>query len=180
MGGGEARKEPAGAPLLAGRREPEPVTIYTIGHSNLAVETLVARLREHGIEVLVDVRTHPHSAYNPQFNQPALRQAVEAVGIGYRFAGRELGGKPDDPGLRGADGTPDYGKIAATRDYRDGIEGLLALAADCRVALMCSEGDPAHCHREKLIAPTLREREVEVLHILPDGSAGTGPQPALW
>lgn len=156
------------------------MTLYTIGHSNLTADAFVARLRENGVEVLVDVRTHPHSAYNPQFNQPALRQAVEAAGIAYRFAGRELGGKPDDPTLRGPDGTPDYGKIAASEPYQAGITDLLDLAAEQRAAIMCSEGDPGSCHREKLIAPTLRERDVEVLHILPDGSVGLGRQPALW
>src|SRR5207248_7137739 len=135
-----------------------PMTIYTVGHSNLPIEELIRLLRENGIEVLVDVRTHPHSAYNPQFNQPALRQAVEAAGIRYRFAGRELGGKPDDPALRSPDGTPDYGKIAATALYQRGIEELVALATERRVAMLCSEANPAHCHRDRLVARTLEQR----------------------
>lgn len=147
------------------------MTIYTIGHSTLPVERLVELLRQHQIRVVVDVRTHPHSAYNPQFNQPALRASVQAAGMDYFFSGDTLGGKPDDPGLRSPDGMPDYDRIAATDFYRRGVDALLALAQGSRVAILCSEADPAQCHREKLIGRTLREQGVQVLHIHPDGEA---------
>jgi uncharacterized protein (DUF488 family) len=156
------------------------MTIYTIGHSNLAAEELVALLRRHAIVVVVDVRTHPHSAHNPQFNQPALRRTLEAAGIGYRFAGRELGGRPDDAALRSPEGMPDYDLIAASRPYQDGIATLVELARGPRVAILCSEADPAACHREKLIGRTLREQGVAVVHIDRDGDMGPGAQPSLW
>ena len=57
---------------------------------------------------------------------------------------------------------------------------LLALAAEHCVAIMCSEADPTQCHREKLIARSLRARGVEVTHILPDGSAAAVAQPTLF
>ena len=45
---------------------------------------------------------------------------------------------------------------------------------------MCSEADPAQCHREKLIARSLRACGVEVAHILPDGKAAAVVQPTLF
>lgn len=38
------------------------------------------------------------------------------------------------------------------------------------VALMCAEKDPLDCHRCILVSPRLRERGLDVLHILSDGS----------
>jgi uncharacterized protein (DUF488 family) len=37
--------------------------IYTIGHSNHTLENFTALLREHAIEVLVDVRSQPYSPF---------------------------------------------------------------------------------------------------------------------
>ena len=154
--------------------------LFTIGHSNIPIEEFLDLLRQHEVEVLVDVRTAPYSRYCPQFNGPKLRRAVEAAGLQYRFAGEALGGKPRDEDLRGEDGAPDYDKIAATPLYRDGLDRLEALAASFRVAIMCSEADPLCCHREKLIARSLRARGMKVTHIKPDGSAAPIPQPTLF
>lgn len=154
--------------------------LFTIGHSNIGTEEFLELLGRHNVEVLVDVRTAPYSRYCPQFNRPELEQAIEAAGLRYRFAGQALGGKPAEEHLRGEDGKPDYHKIEASDLYQDGLDQLLALAAEHCVAIMCSEAQPEHCHREKLIARSLRARGVEVAHILPDGSAATVAQPTLF
>jgi uncharacterized protein (DUF488 family) len=154
--------------------------LFTIGHSNMSIEAFLELLHRHGVEVLVDVRTAPYSRFCPQFNGPELRQAAEASGLGYRFAGQALGGKPPDEALRGEEGTPDYDKIAATELYEEGLRGLEELAAACSVAIMCSEADPARCHREKLIARSLRGRGVEVQHIRPDCSVAPIAQSSLF
>ena len=39
-----------------------------------------------------------------------------------------------------------------------------------RVAMMCAEKDPLDCHRCILVSPRLRERGIEVRHILSDGT----------
>jgi uncharacterized protein (DUF488 family) len=56
--------------------------------------------------------------------------------------------------------------------FQEGIEGLLELAAGETTAILCSEEDPAKCHRHHLIARYLSEAhpEVEVLHIRGDAS----------
>jgi uncharacterized protein (DUF488 family) len=154
--------------------------LFTIGHSNGSVEQLLDLLSRHEVEVLVDVRTAPYSRYCPQFNKAELQRAVETAGLRYCFAGQELGGKPEDEALQKEDGAPDYDKIAASDAYRDGLSWLEALLAEARVAIMCSEADPARCHREKLIARSLRARGVEVTHILPDGRAVSSGQATLF
>jgi uncharacterized protein (DUF488 family) len=154
--------------------------LFTIWHSNIETEAFQEHLGRHGDELLVDVLTAPYSRYCPQFNRPELQRAVEAAGLRYQFAGEALGGKPNDEQLCGEDGAPDYDKIAASKQYQAGLTHLLALASEGCVVIMCSEANPYHCHREKLIARSLRARGVEVTHIMPDGSAATVAQPTLF
>ncbi|MBI3966207.1 MAG: DUF488 domain-containing protein [Chloroflexi bacterium] len=148
----------------------EALEIYTIGHSNLELERFVDALRRNAIDVVVDTRTSPYSRYVEWANRERLAAELKAAKIGYRFAGGELGGKPADPSLRTSDGAPDYDKIAATPHYRRGIEELIAAASHDRLALLCSEANPMECHRERLIARTLRARGCAVKHIKSDGS----------
>ena len=157
-----------------------PRVIWTIGHSNMSIERFLELLRAHEIALLVDVRTAPYSRHWPQFSRDALARSAQADGVAYLFLGRELGGKPDDPALRGPHGLPDYDAIAATPLYQDGIARLANLARERRTAFMCSEGDPAQCHRERLVARTLRAEGWQVRHILTDGAIQQEAQASLW
>lgn len=44
-------------------------TIWTIGHSTRTIEEFIGVLREHQIEILVDVRHFPGSRRFPHFNK---------------------------------------------------------------------------------------------------------------
>ena len=154
--------------------------IWTIGHSNMSIERFLELLHAHDIELLVDVRTAPYSRHWPQFSRDALARCAQADGVAYLFLGRELGGKPDDRALRGPHGLPDYDAIAATPLYQEGIARLGNLARERRTAFMCSEGDLAQCHRERLVARTLRAHGWQVRHILTDGTIKQEAQASLW
>jgi uncharacterized protein (DUF488 family) len=138
-------------------------TIYSVGHSNHAPEVFVALLREHGVELVVDVRSSPYSRYVPQANRQALARTLEAAGIAYQWAGDRLGGKPEGE-------VADYDKLRASASFQEGVADLVALAAERPTAMMCAEGDHRRCHRHKLITPALLDQNVRVLHIQPDGS----------
>ena len=58
--------------------------IFSIGHSTRPLQQFLALLRAHGIHTLVDIRSIPHSRRNPQYNQEALQQAIEAEGLRYK------------------------------------------------------------------------------------------------
>jgi len=152
-----------------------PTTLYSIGHSNVAAERLIALLEQHSIRTLCDVRSAPYSRYNPQFNREALAETLRAAGIAYRFMGDTLGGKPTDSALRTEDGAlPDYARIAASPDFQRGLNQLIDLGRRAPTAFMCGEADYHGCHRHRLIAPALIERGVLVWHIMPDGSRERG------
>ena len=46
--------------------------LYTIGHSNLEMDSFLEYLRRYGITALVDTRTRPQSRYFPWFNRRNL------------------------------------------------------------------------------------------------------------
>jgi len=144
-------------------------TFYTIGHSSHSGERFRELLQQHRVEVVVDTRSAPYSRYTPQFDREALRELVVAAGIKYLFLGDVVGGRPRDESHYDEHGRARYGKVAETPDFLDGIARLEHGADEFRVALMCSEEDPAHCHRRLLIGRVLIERGAQVMHIRGDG-----------
>jgi len=143
--------------------------IYTIGHSRHEWEIFLALLKMHGIEHLVDVRSKPASRFARFANKRVLPLLLEKEKIDHTFKGDSIGGKPADPRYYDDKGNPDFAKIAADQSFKKGIEDLLKLAKNQKVAIMCAEENPAKCHRRLLIAPALRELGVDVFHIRKDG-----------
>src|SRR3989304_81649 len=100
------------------------LTLYTIGHSNHTAEKFLELLHEHGIEVLVDVRSQPFSRYNPQFNDNNLASALKGAGIRYLFMGDQLGGRPEGDDLLDEAGHALYHRMAESPAFLAGIERL--------------------------------------------------------
>jgi uncharacterized protein (DUF488 family) len=153
--------------------EPANRQVFSIGHSNHSLEKFLDLLQRHRIEILVDVRSQPHSCYAKQFNADALRDAMTAAGIKYLFLGRELGGRPEGEEFYDEEGRVRYDRLAELLLFQQGIERLKQDAGQHRVAMMCSEEDPAVCHRHLLIARVLAEHRIAVEHIRGDGTRET-------
>lgn len=144
--------------------------IFTIGHSTHTAEAFLALLQQHGIEVVVDTRSMPYSRYSPQFSDAALKHDLLAAGIKYVFFGRELGGRPAGSEFYDKNGHVLYYLVAETPLFQEGIARLERGIREFRTALLCSEENPAACHRRLLVGRVLHERGVEVIHIRQDGS----------
>jgi uncharacterized protein (DUF488 family) len=145
------------------------VNLLTIGHSNHSAEHFQRLLSQHGVEVLVDVRSWPHSRYVDWVDRSRIGEVAGAAGARYLFLGRELGGRPDGDEFYDGAGHVLYGRVAESDGFRDGIERLRRGAEQYRVAIMCSEEDPASCHRRLLIAKVLLEDGHTIGHIRGDG-----------
>jgi uncharacterized protein (DUF488 family) len=157
----------------------ENLLIHTIGHSDHTAETFVHLLHQHGITLVVDVRSQPYSRWANQFNRETLARDLDDSGITYQFMGDALGGRPADPALYDpGQERPDYQRVEQTGVYQEGVDRLLELARTERVAVMCSEGDHRRCHRHLLITQTLLKRGIRVRHIQPDGGTVDGEQVA--
>jgi uncharacterized protein (DUF488 family) len=144
-------------------------TIYTIGHSRHSAEHFAGLLRAKEIALLVDVRSHPASKWAPHFGKASLMQMLATHAIDYVFLGRELGGRPEGAEFYGPDGSVDYARRMEAADFKAGIARLVELAQRRRTAILCAEEDPGRCHRRLLVAPTLRQSGVTVVHIRGDG-----------
>jgi uncharacterized protein (DUF488 family) len=156
--------------------------LLTIGHSNHSLERFIDLLEQNGVMTLVDVRSMPASRYNPQFNKASLEYELPLRGIQYAFAGQYLGGRPADPTCYKRRALPpegtdylhevDYPEVMKRDWFLKGIERLLEIADEGTTAIMCSEEDPAECHRHHLIAKHLMQAhpELKVMHIRGDGA----------
>jgi uncharacterized protein (DUF488 family) len=144
--------------------------ISTVGHSTRNFDEVLTMLRDNGITYLVDVRSFPSSRKFPQWNHPAIIDALPPD-IGYRWI-RELGGRRHT--AKGVPSPNDAWQVKAFRDYADymdsdgfkaGLNQLLSLAREGRPVIMCSEAVPWRCHR-RLITDALIVAGVEVSHII--------------
>jgi uncharacterized protein (DUF488 family) len=143
--------------------------LYTIGHSTRTADEFVALLQAHQVVHLADVRTVPRSRRVPQFNSDALASRLLRDHIMYRHL-PALGGlrKPRPDSVNSAwqnESFRGYADYMATPPFADGLQDLLAYAADGATAIMCAEAVWWSCHR-RLIADALIVRGVDVRHIM--------------
>lgn len=148
---------------------PAQDAVFTVGHSTHPQGCFIDLLRQHGVTALCDVRSKPFSRMNPQFNRDELEQVLLALGITYRFLGKELGARSDDPACYEG-GRVQYARLAQTELFRNGLTRVLrGMKEGLRIALMCAEKEPLECHRTILVARHLASLGVQIEHIHADG-----------
>ncbi len=146
----------------------ENPTIFTVGHSNHTLEAFLALLKRHGIEAVVDVRSHPYGRLE-YFNREFISAALKASEIEYIFMGQELGARREEQECY-EEGRALYEKIAKMPAFQEGLSRLYQRAKMRRVAIMCAEKEPLDCHRTILICRHLRDFGLQIKHILADGN----------
>ena len=148
--------------------EPSPV-VLTIGHSTRTLDEFICLLQTHAVSSVVDVRTVPRSRHNPQFNKASLPGSLKKAGLGYvHLPG--LGGlrqaKRDSPNMGWRNTSfRGYADYMQTPEFEQGLEELIQLAHEDRIALMCAEAVPWRCHRS-LIADALLVRGIRTEDIM--------------
>jgi uncharacterized protein (DUF488 family) len=144
-------------------------TLYTIGHSTRPLEELIAVLRAHAIETLVDIRSFPMSRRLPYFNREALEKALPAAGTRYIWM-KALGGyrkkiRDDSPNLALRSASfRNYADYMLTPEFEETIAQLVRTAEESLTAYMCAERVWFHCHR-MLVSDWLVAHGHTVLHI---------------
>lgn len=160
-----------------------------VGHSNHSWPHFLELLSRNSVEVIAEVRSYPYSTYSPQFDRETLKAALAKAGIKYVDLGKELGGRPDGAEFYDDDGHVRYDQVAETEFFQAGLRRLEEGAGRYSVALLCSEEDPAVCHRAVLVGRVLREQGYQVEHIRGDGtrqadsevfSSAESPQASLF
>lgn len=132
--------------------------LCTIGYEKSTLPEVIDKLREAGVEVLIDVRAVA-SSRRAGFSKTLLANGLAEAGIEYVH-------------LRGL-GTPKEGRLAAragriaemneifrehlkTPEAQDDMARAEAIVSDRPAALLCLEADAAGCHR-RLVAERLRD-----------------------
>lgn len=144
------------------------MNIYTIGHSTHPIDEFVEILHKYKINMLIDVRSVPHSRYNPQFDIESMSKSLEDADIKYVHLA-SLGGfrtplKDSKNSAWKNKRFRGYADYMQTIDYLLGLKELIKLATKYTVVMCCSEAVPWRCHRS-LIADSLIIRGVTVIDI---------------
>ena len=139
--------------------------LFTVGHSILEFENFAALLKDHGVELVADVRSTPQSGRQPQFSLPGFEKLLRAEGFDYLFLGEELGGRPDDADAYRSNGVVDYQARRKSYAFQAGLDRLRKELEGRTVAMMCAEEDPLECHRFLMVCPELTKLRVFPFHI---------------
>jgi uncharacterized protein (DUF488 family) len=147
--------------------------VYTIGHSNSTLEAITEVLTNHGIELVVDVRAYPRSRRYPHFNRQSVASHFNLANIQYSWEGKSLGGyrKPalNSPNTALIDANfKGFADHMLTQTFSQALKPLCKLATGKRLAIMCSEADYRHCHRQ-FIADVLSLAHFQVRHLKTTG-----------
>jgi uncharacterized protein (DUF488 family) len=155
--------------VVIGLSKDSALTVYTIGHSTRTIEEFVELLRSYQISLVVDVRTVPRSRHNPQFNKETLPATLKRYDIKYvHMPG--IGGlrRPSKDSVNLAwknSSFQGYADFMQTKEFTENLLGIIALARENTLALMCAEALPWRCHRN-LISDALVVRHIKVEHII--------------
>lgn len=145
--------------------------MFSIGYATKPMDVYIDQLRQHGVNVVADVRSVPFSKVFHDYHQDALRQALKRAGLRYVYLGLELGPRSRDPAHYNDEGQVQFDRMMGSDLFKTGIQRLLSgVEKGFTIALSCAEKDPAVCHRSLLVGWALREYHgVELKHILHEG-----------
>ncbi len=148
-------------------------TIHTLGHGTLPAEELVALVSAAAVRRVVDVRSHPGSRRNPQFDRSEMERWLPAAGISYTWmpslGGRRRPRKDSRNVALRHDAFRGYADHMASPEFLDGVAELLVVAATEPSTVMCSEAVWWRCHRRLLADHLVLIRDVDVVHLMHDG-----------
>jgi uncharacterized protein (DUF488 family) len=159
-------------------------SVATIGVYGFTAQTFLARLRDAGVGVLLDVRQRRgvRGSEYAWANSARLQAALAEAGIEYRHR-KELAPTTELRRLQyREDDRQGVGKRSRTQlapEYREryiteilaraDLDALVAeLPADRAAALMCLERDPEACHRSLIAERLATGYGVRVMHLRPE------------
>ena len=130
-------------------------TLYTIGYGGRTPTEVLDLLKQHEVQVLVDVRAFPRSRI-PGFGKSDLARLLPAENMLYRHV-EELG-----------NANRKAGPTAPARliDESVGLSVLLDILSRHEVSIMCAERDYKHCHRSYIASRVIETNsDIRVVHI---------------
>lgn len=155
-----ARKQIERRALWNGARAHQDADFFTLGYSRRTIDEILTALVAAGVRTLVDIRRNAVSRYRPELSKTNLARLVEARGLQYVHV-PELGVPREIRAKAMHAGTRDviwdwYDQHVVAAYLGNNLLGFFN-SVEHPVALMCTEIDPAECHRHRLFV-ALEER----------------------
>ena len=144
--------------------------ITTIGYEGTNVADFLQALTDARVELLIDVRALA-SSRRPGFAKTRLAANLQTVGIDYlhlRGLGTPADGRAAARAGRHGELRDIYLAHLATDPAQADLDVLEGIVRDGkRVALLCFEADPSHCHRSMLADALARRLPLRIEHLAP-------------
>ena len=149
---------------------PDALTLATIGYEGATLDGVVRALREEGVETLVDVRAVARSR-RPGFAKTRLAAGLAEGGIRYvhlRGLGTPAEGRAAAKAGRHDEMRRVFGEHLATPEAQADLRHVAErVESGERVALLCYEAAPEHCHRRQVAEALARMLPIEVTDLVP-------------
>ena len=141
--------------------------LFTIGYSGFPdIRDFIDTLKYHGVQILIDVRSSPFSAYYAQYNKDQLGPMLKVAGIYYYNYAKQFGARQEDHAYY-RNGRLDFEVFSHSEPFLEGIRSVEKSTAS--IAFMCAEKHPSECHRAILVAKAFSDRGHEITHLKPGG-----------
>ena len=144
--------------------------LATIGYEGATVRDFLQALQEEGTELLVDVRALA-SSRRPGFAKTKLAANLQEAGIDYlhlRALGTPADGRAAARAGRHEEMRAIFMEHLATEEAQAQLETLADIVrSGRRVALLCLEANPEHCHRTMVADALVSKLKVRVEHLAP-------------
>lgn len=145
--------------------------LFTIGYAGFPeINDFLRVLKENGIQILIDVRSTPYSAFHSAYNKENLSRLLKDNGIYYANYARQFGARQDNKEFY-KNGRLDFEVFSKSNQFIEGINSVEK--SNAVIAFMCAEKKPSTCHRTILVAKAFSDRGYEITHILPNAESIT-------
>ena len=145
-------------------------TIYTIGYAGYPDRNdFIADLIQNKINVVIDVRSNPHSQYWTQYDKENIAPELKKHGIYYRSYAHEFGARPPELFFY-LEGYMNFEQFAQSSRFQTGFEKMKnTIEQGFRPVLMCAEKYPIECHRGIMLGREFFNAGYNVYHIISNG-----------
>ncbi len=144
--------------------------LFTIGYEQAKPAAVFDELTRAGVELVVDTRAVAASR-RPGFSKKALAAGLDEARIAYIHL-QKLGTPAEGRQAARAGDIETlwriYDKHIETPEAQAALEELIGLIREGRrIALLCYERDPAHCHRTRIAGLVRKRTRSEIKDLIP-------------
>ena len=145
-------------------------TIYTIGYSGFSLVDFIQELRNHNINVVIDVRSYAYSERYPDYNKTTIEKSLNKAGIYYKNYAKEFGARQDNMAFYSSEGYLDFDIFSKSEQFQNGVTKIVdSTEKGYKIVFMCAEKEPIQCHRTILVARAFDKLGFSVIHLMPKG-----------